>query len=423
MLDLFKTHIDKNFNYLKNSKLLVCVSGGVDSMVLAEVLNKLRFNIHIAHCNFKLRKNQSDSDQEFVINYAKKNNFPIYFKSFDTKIPKHSTQMAARNLRYNWFQELLKKNNLDYIVTAHHADDNVETFILNLFRSTGLKGLTGIREVNNNIVRPFLIFSKSDIINYAKKNKIIWKEDSSNNENYYLRNDIRNRIIPILSKLDPDISKRINQTINYLKKSNKIINKYIDSIRDENFIKNKDQTLISKKYIRDNHNLVYYLFSSYGFVDSKAIIDFCDSQTGKIIESKTHVLLNNRKFLILKNKSKEINDHYEIGKKGLKSPIKIDIKNGVFNYKTNKNAIYLLKDDLSFPLFLRKFKKGDVFYPTGMKGKKLISKYFKDEKMSIFEKQNQWLLCNNKDVMWIIGKRADRRYAKNTNANIKIEVT
>ena len=174
MYKLFSEHMNKEFDFLKKSKLLLCVSGGVDSIVLADLLKKMNYNISIAHCNFKLRKKESDLDEDFVKAYALENSFAFFSKSFVTKLPKHSLQMAARTLRYNWFKDILTKENLDYIITAHHLDDSLETFILNISRASGIEGLTGIKSLNNVIARPLLVFSKDQILSYAKENNIKW---------------------------------------------------------------------------------------------------------------------------------------------------------------------------------------------------------------------------------------------------------
>ena len=422
MYNLFSKHIKKEFSFLKESKLLVCVSGGVDSMVLINLLNRLKYNVSIAHCNFNLRDDESDIDEDFVKNYAITNSIPFFSKSFITRIPKHSMQMAARNLRYKWFYSVLKVEELDYIITAHHLDDSLETFILNLSRASGIEGLTGIKQLNDVIVRPLLVFSKNEILNYAKTNNIKWREDSTNKKNDYQRNQIRNEIIPLLKKLHPNFLDQSKKTMTFLNESNLIIDNYIQIVKNENFNLKDDEIVISKDFIRNNSNLIFHLFKEYNFKYSDQILELCNSLSGKIIESNTHVLLSNRSNLVVKEKTNRIDQTFEVGIKGLLSPIEMNIEVGEFKTKFNKKSIYLSKKEIDFPLYLRKWKKGDVFFPFGMKGKKTVSKYYKDEKMSFFDKQNQWLLCNNDEIVWVVGKRPDRRFFKDNNASLKIEV-
>jgi len=422
MYSLFSKHIKKEFKFLNKSKLLVCVSGGVDSMVLINLLNRFNYDVSIAHCNFNLRNEESDLDENFVKNYAFSNSIPFFSKSFVTKLPKHSMQMAARNLRYEWFYEILKTEKLDYIITAHHLDDSLETFILNLSRASGIEGLTGIKKLNDLIVRPLLVFSKKEILNYAKANNIKWREDSTNKNNNYQRNQIRNEIIPLLKKLHPNFLDQSNKTMTFLKESSLIIDNYIQNIKMKNFILKDDEIVISKAFIKNNSNLIFHLFKEYNFKHSDQILELCNSLSGKIIESNTHLLLSNRLNLILKKKINTVYQTFEVGLKGLVSPIEMNIEVGEFQTKFNKKSIYLSKNEIDFPLYLRKWKKGDVFFPFGMKGKKTVSKYYKDEKMSFFDKQNQWLLCNNEEIIWVVGKRPDRRFFKNSNASLKIEV-
>jgi len=422
MYSLFSKHIKKEFKFLNKSKLLVCVSGGVDSMVLINLLNRFNYDVSIAHCNFNLRNEESDLDENFVKNYAFSNSIPFFSKSFVTKLPKHSMQMAARNLRYEWFYEILKTEKLDYIITAHHLDDSLETFILNLSRASGIEGLTGIKKLNDLIVRPLLVFSKKEILNYAKANNIKWREDSTNKNNNYQRNQIRNEIIPLLKKLHPNFLDQSNKTMTFLKESSLIIDNYIQNIKMKNFILKDDEIVISKAFIKNNSNLIFHLFKEYNFKHSDQILELCNSLSGKIIKSNTHLLLSNRLNLILKKKIITVYQTFEVGLKGLVSPIEMNIEVGEFQTKFNKKSIYLSKNEIDFPLYLRKWKKGDVFFPFGMKGKKTVSKYYKDEKMSFFDKQNQWLLCNNEEIIWVVGKRPDRRFFKNSNASLKIEV-
>ena len=422
MYKLFSTHINKEFNFLNKSKLLIAVSGGVDSMVLVDLFKKLKYNITIAHCNFKLRNEESDLDEVFVRTYALENSIPFYFKEFVTKLPKQSLQMAARTLRYNWFYDVLKKEKLDYLLTAHHLDDSLETFILNLSRASGIEGLTGIKASNDIIARPLLIFSKNQILNYAKNNNIHWREDSTNIKDDYQRNLIRNKVIPHLKKIHPNFLEQSRKTMKFLSQSNNLINDYIKIIKKNNFTENEDEIVISKTFLKENQNIVFELFKDYGFKYSNQIIELCNANSGKLIESINYTLLSNRSNLILKKNNIKTKELYKVGVNGLKSPININVSKGEFKTKNNNKSIYLSDEDIEFPLFLRKWKKGDVIFPTGMEGKKMISKYYKDQKMSFFDKQNQWLLCNNNEVIWIVGHRADRRYFKSENASIKIEV-
>lgn len=422
MFNLFSDHINSDFDFLKKSKLLVCLSGGVDSMVLIDLLRRSNYDVSVAHCNFKLRGDECDLDEKFVKKYCFDNSIQFFSKSFITKLPNHSLQMAARTLRYDWFNELLKNNNKDYILTAHHLDDSLETFIINLSRASGIEGFTGISPVNDKIVRPLTIFSKKQILEYAKNNKIHWREDSTNKKDDYQRNYIRNQIIPLLKKLYPNFLSQSKKTMNFLKNSQLVIDKYIEAVKKEKFVIKNDEITIEKKFIQCNKNDIYNLFKDYGFKNPSEILMLCNSISGKIIESVSHVLLSDRTNLILKKKSKEYDQVIKVDMKGIDDPVRICIKTGDFVSKSNSKSIFISKNDIKFPLYLRKLKKGDLIYPLGMKGKKLISKYFKDEKMSFFDKQNQWLLCNNNEVMWIVGQRADRRYYKSKGATLKIEL-
>ena len=223
MLKKLENHIKINFSKTKGKKLLVCVSGGIDSMVLLHLLENLNYNLSVAHCNFKLRGSESDNDSVFVENYCISKKIKFFKKEFQTNIPKHSVQMSARKLRYEWFYEIIESNKLDYIVTAHHIDDSLETFLINTFRSTGIDGLTGISSFNNKIIRPLLIFSKSDIINYSKLNNINLREDSSNKKNDYLRNKLRNQVIPLIKEINPSYIENFSKTASYLKEDSLLI--------------------------------------------------------------------------------------------------------------------------------------------------------------------------------------------------------
>ena len=424
MLTHFKKHIDQNFLKLKENKFLLAHSGGVDSSVLFDLFLKLDLQFGLVHCNFNLRGNESEDDYNFVKEIADSNKKIFFYKKFNTikysTLNKKSIQLSARELRYSWFLEILEKENYKYIVTAHHLNDQLETFLINSSRGSGLKGIIGIPSNNNNLLRPLLIFSKDKILDYAKKNKIKWREDSSNKENKYLRNFIRNKIIKDWIKYDPELINKFSNTLKNLNSTHEAFKVIIKKFKKDYFVENGNGYYISIKELTKLNPIDFYLFQlfeAYGYSNTKDLSNLINSQSGKYLLSKSHKLTKGREVLILskiKNLSKD--EFYWNLKKSFNIPIELKIvKNNNFDNKT----ISLNKNDLKLPLIVRKWKIGDFFYPNGMKGKKKISKYFKDEKFDINQKENQWLLCSGDNILWVIGKRADRRFlAKKQSPNI-----
>ena len=424
MLTHFKKHIDQNFLKLKENKFLLAHSGGVDSSVLFDLFLKLDLQFGLVHCNFNLRGNESEDDFNFVKEIADSNKKIFFYKKFNTikysTLNKKSIQLSARELRYSWFLEILEKKNYKYIVTAHHLNDQLETFLINSSRGSGLKGIIGIPSNNNNLLRPLLIFSKDKILDYAKKNKIKWREDSSNKENKYLRNFIRNKIIKDWIKYDPELINKFSNTLKNLNSTHEAFKVIIKKFKKDYFVENGNGYFISIKELTKLNPIDFYLFQlfeAYGYSNTTDLSNLINSQSGKYLLSKSHRLTKGRKVLILskiKNLSKD--QFYWNLKKSFNIPIELKIvKNNNFDNKT----ISLNKNDLKLPLIVRKWKIGDFFYPNGMKGKKKISKYFKDEKFDINQKENQWLLCSGDNILWVIGKRADRRFlAKKQSPNI-----
>ena len=424
MLTHFKKHIDQNFLKLKENKFLLAHSGGVDSSVLFDLFLKLDLQFGLVHCNFNLRGNESEDDYNFVKEIADSNKKIFFYKKFNTikysTLNKKSIQLSARELRYSWFLEILEKENYKYIVTAHHLNDQLETFLINSSRGSGLKGIIGIPSKNNNLLRPLLIFSKDKILDYAKKNKIKWREDSSNKENKYLRNFIRNKIIKDWIKYDPELINKFSNTLKNLNSTHEAFKVIIKKFKKDYFVENGNGYYISIKELKKLNPIDFYLFQlfeAYGYSNTTDLSNLINSQSGKYLLSKSHRLTKGREVLILskiKNLSKD--EFYWNLKKSFNIPIELKIvKNNNFDNKT----ISLNKNDLKLPLIVRKWKIGDFFYPNGMKGKKKISKYFKDEKFDINQKENQWLLCSGDNILWVIGKRADRRFlAKKQSPNI-----
>lgn len=437
MLQQLAKHIDEQFSFLKEKKLLIAISGGVDSVVLTHFLHQLQFNISLAHCNFQLRGKESDLDEMFVKELGKSFNIQTFTTRFNTNEyatkNKLSTQLAARELRYSWFDSLSQKNNFDYILTAHHADDNLETFLINLSRGTGLEGLTGIPPINKNIIRPLLIFSREEIVAFAKNNNIKWREDESNSETKYLRNKIRHQIVPTLKELNDSVLKNFNKTIDHLKESQQIIDDKIADITHEIVSKEGDLLKINIEKLLKLSNpkaYLYQLLKSYKFTEWNDVYNLIYAQSGKQILTKFYTLLKDRDFLLLlrTNEKSSFEKEYFIIReenKEITAPIKLQLKKVLKKTNINKENIYVDYELLNFPLKLRRWKSGDFFYPKGMIGRKKVSKYFKDEKISIVNKNKIWLLCSSKnEVIWIVGKRQDRRFlpTEKTTKLLKISI-
>lgn len=435
MKNTLQNHIEKEIPFLLKKKLLLAVSSGLDSMVLLHLFQELHYDIAIAHCNFQLRGVESFGDQKFIQDYAEANAIPIFVTQFDTeafaKDFKLSTQVAARELRYNWFYELLETENYDYILTAHHADDNLETFLINLTRGTGLEGLTGIPEQNDKIIRPLLFSSRLEIINYAKEHCIEWREDSSNASDKYVRNKIRHHLIPILKELNPNFMTLFLKTESYLQQSLAMVDDAAVMVYQQVAKEVEDQIHFDLNQLLKLPNYQSYLYQwlkEFGFTAWSDIYDLVESQSGKQVFSTDFRLLKDRDSLILYPIDHSgIEEEFLINKNQteVKIPLNITFSKVDDISQGSNTTIFVDADQLVFPLVLRKWKTGDVFMPFGMDGKsKKVSKLFKDEKLSLLEKENTWILCSNDQIVWVIGIRADDRFRTgNTTKNIlKIEL-
>ena len=435
MLQKFKQHLHQNFPFLEDSKLLIAISGGIDSVVLAHLCSQLNLNFSLCHCNFNLRGQESDDDEAFVTSLAESLKTPVYTTSFETekyaKKNKVSIQVAARDLRYTWFYELLGTKGYDYVLTAHNTNDNLETFIINLTRGSGLEGFTGIPPVNQKSVRPLLAFSRDDITLFAIKNGIVWREDRSNASIKYVRNKVRHKIIPILKELNPHVLESFQNTIEYLNESQSIINDAVKNITAKVVSYENDVLKISCKEIDKLSNkkaYLYQLLQAYGFTAWNDIVDLISAQPGKQVFSNTHRLLKDRNFLILTtiNKSQSIKGPILIDQKVSKitNPIKLTIQNTDDYTSKNKEQIIIDKDLVNYPLSLKKWHHGDAMYPTGMTGSKKISQLFKDNKLSLLDKEKIWILADAKDhIIWVIGLRQDRRYLANKTSKNRLKIS
>jgi tRNA(Ile)-lysidine synthase len=421
MLTKLTKHLAQNFSFLENKKLLLAISGGLDSVVMAHLFHQLKFDVALAHCNFQLRGLESFGDQNFVQDFADANNLPLFVTQFDTLAfandYKLSTQVAARDLRYNWFYELLESEQYDYVLTAHHADDNIETFLINLSRGTGLEGLVGIPAQNDKIIRPLLLFSREEIVNYANENNIKWREDSSNASDKYLRNKIRHDLVPMLKELNPQFIESFQKTQSYLQESQNLVEDASIMVYQQVAKQEENEIFFDLKQLKKLPNYTSYLYQwlhEFGFTAWDDIYSLADSQSGKQVFSADFKLLKDRDMLILSPiQIEEMEEEYYVEKDITEVNIPLNLTFCKVNdiLDASNSVIFVDDDKLVYPLILRKWEEGDSFQPFGMNGKsKKVSKLFKDEKLSLIQKENCWVLWSEDKIVWVVGLRPDERF-------------
>lgn len=420
MLNKFENFYQKQQLFSKADAILLTVSGGKDSVVMAHLFHASKLNFGIAHCNFKLRGKESDKDEKFVQNLAKKLGVSFYSKSFNTAAfaidKKISTQMAARELRYQWFEELTLKNNYQFIATAHHKNDVAETVLINLTKGTGLRGLHGIAAKNGKIVRPLLCFNRQEIDYFIEKNCLDFREDLSNKETKYVRNKIRHKVIPELEKINPAfIETMFNETLLFAELE-QLLEYKIDEDRKKCVKVLSQHTEIDIEQLLSLQPIktyLYYFLKPFGFnfSDVEDVSQSLNKQSGKTFLSGTHQIIKDRKKLIISEFASDNNSEIVINSindfKIL--PIKINAKivnNEVLgSLKKDKKIAYFNADKISYPMVLRRWEKGDRFKPFGMKNTKKLSDFFIDEKLSLKEKEGVWLLTQNNQIIWVVGYR------------------
>ncbi|MDR1582774.1 MAG: tRNA lysidine(34) synthetase TilS [Prevotellaceae bacterium] len=419
---------------------LLAVSGGIDSMVMAHLFVNSGFRCAIAHCNFSLRGDESDSDEALVRFFAGNCNIPFYTVRFDTNKyaaeNKISTQLAARELRYNWFEELRKKYGFTKIAIAHNSDDNLETFFINLSRGAGLNGLMGIPKKTNAIIRPLLDFSREDIEKYAVANDVKYREDSSNLSDKYLRNKLRHLILPVLDDINPSFREKALESIDYLNKANKFIETETEIFLNHNSFAKGNDIFIPLDKIRRFHSKeisLFYILKTYGF-RRNTIENICDcvdnAVCGKQFFSSTHCLVIDRTYLIV-SPAGENQSPYMIDKDtnirtdSFELRCEIVEKDDNFQLLRNKNVGEFDLSKLNFPLILRPCKDGDRFMPLGMKGQKKLSDFFIDLKLSVTEKKRQQVLISGEHIIWVTGLRPDEGFKvmENTKKVLRVWFT
>ncbi len=440
MQEKLEAFVSENNLFCKNDRILIALSGGVDSVVLAHLMLKANYDIALAHCNFHLRQEESNRDEAFVRSWAKENGVELFVKEFDTfsymKENKLSLEMAARDLRYQWFSSLLKEYGFSYLATAHHLGDSIETFFINLLRGTGIAGLHGIQAKNDKIIRPLLFATREDILNYAKKNNISYVEDSTNSETKFIRNKIRHNLFPVLRDINPNFEFALKKDIDYLKDTEFIFRREIEKVKQEIIEQEKDliKINISKLLLLNPMKIyLYEILSEYGFNEANIndITQSFEEISGKQFFSKTHRIVKDREYIFVEQrKESPVNDFFLINQNqgSLIFPLKMQfevLKDLRFiNISKDKNVAMLDFDLLKFPLVLRKWRQGDSFVPFGMRKEKKLSDYFTANKYSIIDKENQWILCSEDKIVWLVGERIDDRFriSNKTKNILKIEL-
>jgi len=424
----FQNAIEQLQSQSQQKTYLLAVSGGVDSMVLADLFQLSGFNFQVAHINYHLRNEDSNLDQKLVSDFCDQHKIPfhLYEVSEEDNQPQNSIQNWARELRYRFFREIQQKENLDFLVTAHHLNDQLETFIINLSKASGIRGLGGIPKNENGIIRPFLDFSKAEIYDFAKENQIEFREDKSNQKTDYLRNKIRNNIVPELEKINDNFLQNFSKSISYINQAKDFINQLVDEkIEILKINSDENQIIIDKeKFSKESELIRYEVLKRFGFTDENEMQKVLTAQTGSSFFDSEFQLLINRNELIF-------NEKLEVRNEKLKEITLEIIENEIIIPENIKKEIQefgncfwkIDKQKVQLPLKLRKKQEGDLFSPIGMIGKKKISKFFKDEKLSILAKQKIWLLCDaDNQIVGVLPYRQDGRFSSENSDSLEVRI-
>lgn len=426
MIQQFKTFIKEKKLFAPADEILLAVSGGLDSVVMSHLFKVAGFEFGIAHCNFKLRGDESDGDEKFVKELAKNYKVKLFVKDFETEkyaLEKGiSIQVAARDLRYSFFESVCAEHDFNYVATAHHADDFTETVLMNLVRGSGLAALHGIKAKNKNIIRPLLFASRDEIEAYAKENRLTWREDSSNLKDDYTRNKIRHHVIPLLKEINPSLAETILSNASHVEEAERVLQDYVNTSKKATIKEGDNYLEFDIKKLSQLSAPVTFLFellNRYGFNSSicRDIFHSIQETETKIFYSDGWRAVKEREKLVVRKNIQLVKELFIVDGVGSHDFCKLNlriekvrdidqVKQDVFNsMHTDNNSAFLDADKISFPLILRHWQEGDSFFPLGMKGKKLLSDYFIDEKFSMEEKQQQFLLLTDNTVLWVVGKR------------------
>ena len=441
LLKAFEKYVERHELFSHDDKILLTVSGGVDSMVMLSIFVRLGYNIGVAHCNFGLRGKESDEDTEMVLQECEKLGIVCHNKRFDTEGEMARTgdsmEMTARRLRYEWFNELCQKEGYAVIAVAHHANDSIETFFINLLRGTGLRGLTGINRQYGRVVRPLLYATRKDILEYAMHNHIPYREDSSNRSTKYLRNKIRLGLLPMFQEINHRFTALMRGNLYRLNDAQRFIDVAIDRIREvavnsNNGIDTIEVSAIDTMYPRDF--VIYELLNStYGFkgdVVEELNKALKRGTTGRRFYSRDYVAYLDRGNIMVAPIEEEDDCEVEVDRDDMRSYCgnavlyyeHTDIDN-VNEYHTPSDVALIDEEKLQYPLHLRRWRDGDTFIPFGMAGRKKVGDYLTDQKVPLIERKRQFVLVSGEDIVWVVGRRTDERFRIGTNTENILKIT
>lgn len=440
MKETVRKFIEKEGLFTQRDRIAVGVSGGADSVALLALLCELGYDCVALHCNFHLRGEESLRDERFVEQWVKSSNIELRKADFDTvgfaSGRGISIEMAARELRYGWFSEQLEELKASCVAVAHHADDVVETFLINLTRGCGLHGLTGIKPKNGRVVRPLLCVGRKDILQYLEAKGLKHVEDSTNRESVYVRNKFRNDIIPLLESINPSFRSSMVQTVSNLKNTEAFLDGRVDEVRRNAMVKVDDGLWhLSIGALEKAGNLPFLLFEllrPFGFspATTRSIADgISGGGPGKEYLSEEYTLQRDRETLLLFRRESHRDETYSVpeGVSVLEEPVKLQFTiEGASDavITKSKSTCYLDYGKLKFPLEIRRWRRGDWFVPFGMKGRKKLSDFFVDNRFSVYKKNHTWLLTSDDQVVWVVGERGDNRFriSPETEKILKIEI-
>jgi tRNA(Ile)-lysidine synthase len=425
----FVNFIEQNALFTRSTPILAAVSGGIDSVLMAHLLKAAGYNFAIAHCNFQLRGNEALRDQQFSHSLAAQLEVPFYTINFDTEQyaadNKISIQMAARDLRYQWFDTVCQQSGYEAVALAHHQNDTIETILLNLTRGTGIAGLHGILPKNGKLVRPLLFLTRDEVQTIVTAEGLSFVEDSSNASTKYARNKIRHEVVPKLKELNPSLENTFENNMKYFRELETLLENKTTELKQTIVQHKQGEIFISTediKQLNPANLLLYTLLNEYGFNETAIddLLSILDKHAGRIFESRGYLLVLDREGIYIKQKKNGrypaetiIEDDYELYYGNYKLTILHD--DSALIIKNNPLSVSIDTSKLVYPLKIRPWQEGDHFFPLGMKGRKKLSDFFINQKVPLHQKDEIPVLVNGDgEIMWIGGYRPDERYKKVT---------